>query len=150
MFNLREFIKDMLNNGEDIDDSRKNYPLVVYENGIIRKEISNWVKFFGAKSFRQVLLDIGFNESDVVYIYGRNSDTLEYYYSVNDREINPNNYIKISYGAFLDRGSTIDIYNGNGYRDYEFIDNNFDIISMSHIIRSFQCFIVQLHCIISF
>ena len=35
MFNLREFIKDMLNNGEDIDDSRKNYPLVIYENDII-------------------------------------------------------------------------------------------------------------------
>lgn len=126
MFNLREFIRNKFNKGEGIDDSVKNYPLVVYDNDVIRKEIYEWVKFIGAKSFRQVLLDIGFKESDVVYIHEKCSSALEYYYSVNNDKINEDNYLKISYGAFLDRGSTIDIYNGNYYRDYEFIDNNFD------------------------
>jgi len=125
MFNLREFLSDIFNKREDIDDSRKNYPLVVYENDRIRKEIFEWVKFLGGKSFREVLLDIDFSESDVIYIYTKNSNTLEYYYSVNDREINTSNYIKISYGAFLDRGSTFDIYNGDTSRVYDFIDNNF-------------------------
>ena len=121
MFNLR----NLFNKREEIDDSRKNYPLIVYENDVIRKHIYEWVKFLGGKSFRQVLLDIGFKESDIIYIYEKCNSTLEYYYSVNEDKINKDNYIKISYGAFLDRGSKIDIFNGDNYRDYEFIDNNF-------------------------
>jgi len=124
MFKMKEFIKDIFNKGEKFDD-KKNYPLVVYENDVIRKHIHEWVKFLGAKSFRQILLDIGFSESDVIYIYNKINSNLEYYYSVNGREINLDNYIKLSYGCFMDRGSTIDIYNGDNYRDYEFIDNNF-------------------------
>ena len=122
MFNLR----NLFNKREEIDDSRRNYPLVVYENDVIRKHIYEWVKFLGGKSFRQVLLDIGFKESDIIYIYEKCNSTLEYYYSVNEDKINKDNYIKISYGAFLDRGSTIDIFNRDNYRDYEFIKNNFN------------------------
>lgn len=122
MFNLR----NLFNKREEIDDSRKNYPLIVYENDKIRKEIYEWVKFIGAKSFRQILLDIGFKESDVVYIYNKINSNLEYYYSVNNDRINKSNYIKLSYGCFMDRGSVINIYNGDMHKNYEFIDNNFD------------------------
>lgn len=125
MFDIKEFIGNMFSRKIYVDD-KKNYPLVVYENDKIKKEILDWVKFLGAQSFRQVLLDIGFSESDIVYVYDKSSSALEYYYSVNTDKVNIDNYFKISYGAFLDRGSTIDIYNGNHYRDYEFIDNNFD------------------------
>ena len=125
MFNLRNFIKDMFNKKEYVDD-KKNYPLVVYENDIVKKEIDKWVNHLGAKSFRQVLLDIGFSESDVVYIYNKNNKPLEYYYSVNDRKINTSDYIKINYDWVMAFGSMIDIYNGSEFKRYEFIDNNFD------------------------
>lgn len=126
MFNLKEFMNKMFNKGEEIDDSRKNYPLVVYENNKIRNNIYEWVKSLGGKSFREVLLDIGFSESDIIYIYDKSNSVLEYYYSVNSDKVNKDNYLKLSYGAFLDRGSTIILYNGEDYKDYEFIDCNFD------------------------
>lgn len=133
MFNLKEFIKNLSSKKEYVDD-KKNYPLVVYENDMIKNQISEWVKFLGGKSFRQVMLDVGFSESDIIYIYNKEDSLLEYYYSVNNSEINIDNYIKISYGAFLESASSLDIYNGDDYKKYEFIYNNFDSDKKSFVL----------------
>lgn len=127
MFNLNEFIKRIFGSKSEYSsyDDSERYPKVVYENNQIKKEILEWVKYLGGRSFSQVLLDIGFKSDDVVYLYDKNNN-LEYYYSVGEDVRDNSKYIKLAYGVFLDRGATIDVWNGNEYRDYEFKDNNFN------------------------
>ena len=118
--------RKFINKEESIGDNGFcNYPKVVYENNGIKREILEWVKFLGGEKFEQVLLDIGFNKDDIVYLYEKNNN-LEYCYSVNEDEKNTNNFIKLSFGAFMDRGSSIDIWNNEGYKNYSFVEDNFD------------------------
>lgn len=131
-------IKKML--GRETLAKKDNVPIVIYENEDIEKECDEWVEYLKIDSFGSVLLDIGFKSSDCVYLYDNGHNDLEFYYSVNSQEVNHDNKLHFSYGAFKDRGAQITIENGNKSISYARKSNNkFEIdleeIKVSDVIK---------------
>jgi len=111
-------------NKEDNKKENSEKVLVVYENDKIQNEINEWLKYLERDSISDILLEIGFKDGDTVYLYSKGLSYTEFYYSVNEDKKNIENTIQISYGAFMDRGSTISIEKGNVRKCYALKNNN--------------------------
>lgn len=115
----------------------KNFPNIIYLNGILKKEINNWVNDMNVGTFNEILRDIGFKNDDCVYLYG--VDNMEIHYSVNNEKLNENNVISLSYGNIGRTNSEIIIIDGSGKRTYgigELSDNNIFLKSYEYLLDS--------------
>jgi len=115
-------------NKEENKEENKAEVFVVYENDTIKDEVNEWVKYLERETLPDILLEIGFNDGDTVYLYSKGLSYTEFYYSVNEDKENTEDTIQISYGAFRDRGATITIENGNKMISYAVKnDNKFEL-----------------------
>ena len=78
--------------------------IVVYENDCIKHEVDEWVKHVGRENLSDILLEIGFNPGDKIYLYSNGRNYFEFYYSVNEENENSRDTIKLTYGTFRDSG----------------------------------------------
>ena len=105
------------------EDAKKRL-IVVYENDTIKHEVLEWIKHVGRENFLDILMDIGFKDSDTVYLYSNGLSYTEFYYSVNEDNANTEDKIKIIYGEFGNKGVGITIQNDKVTRHYTLKENN--------------------------
>lgn len=111
-------------NNEEVKDKIT----LVYENDAIVHEVNEWVKHVGREKFSDILMDIGFNAGDTVYLYSNGLCYTEFYYSVNEDNVNTEDTIQISYGTFRNRGASITIENDDKMISYSMKnDNKFEL-----------------------
>lgn len=70
---------------------------IIYESGVVKNEVMSWIKCLGISDFRQVLVNFGFNDTDIIYLYESYGNLYRINYSVNDNKYNNENSIQFNY-----------------------------------------------------
>mgnify|MGYP003305379190 CR=1 FL=1 len=117
MFNIR----NIFNKNNDMN---KNNVKIVYEDGNVKNKILSWCKYFGINDLGELLVKLGFNVDDVIYLYESYGNLSEVIYSVNKDVIDNNNILEFNY-----KNKEITIGNKDGYKIYlvNCVDNKYDI-----------------------
>ena len=86
-------IKNLFNKKDDLNKGVS----VIYEDGIVRNEILSWCKSLGISNFNDILVKLGFNNDDNIYLYQDYGNLYRVIYSVNENKVNNNNFIWFNY-----------------------------------------------------
>jgi len=70
---------------------------IKYENGIVKNEISSWIKEIGIININDFFIKLGFDKEDILYLYQDYSGLYRVLYSVNEDKIKYNNIIRFNH-----------------------------------------------------
>ena len=92
---------------------------IKYENGIVKNEISSWIKEIGIININDFFIKLGFDKEDILYLYQDYSGLYRVLYSVNEDKIKYNNIIR-----FNNKNKELIVTNHDESRCYKIINKD--------------------------